>query len=419
MRKIYLKREGIEKRFRRIRVHLIAFRPYAGKSTKYADNKGVTQQRIKRSHKLKLWKSRKEFCLGQILFDWKSSSTCSVATRTCQDALKHETFPFPDIKRALKGFDSGIDGGEVRKGPSPRSCDILPAGKLPPESDAASPRGMQPCSPSGVIAVMPPSKSPTMETAAGQQANVHVGSDENACEKEQQQRAATPIGTAPTTNTNTTATTTHLTNARACPLKFSIAKIWSPINAPAVNAYRRDECESERAELHYPPRLVVNNNAPAPTLTTMTLRSKNMCPSASANTAAAVTAAAVAANTVTNVAAVQQFLMCAAAAAQYAALTAAQQQTLLANPGAAAHLSSFTASLNSFHTQSLRRNLSASGHHLAAAAAAAAAAQVQAQHAHHQALASAHPQLQQSLEKQQQHQQQQHHKIRDGAAYLA
>ncbi|XP_012156833.1 protein sister of odd and bowel isoform X2 [Ceratitis capitata] len=312
---------------------------------------------------------------------------------------------------------------------------------------------MQPCSPSGVIAVMPPSKSPTMETAAGQQANVHVGSDENACEKEQQQRAATPINTTPTTNTNTTATTTHLTNARACPLKFSIAKIMEPdqrASSECITAgedserscspidVASDECESERAEMHLPSTACGQQQCTSANADNYDSAFKKYVPSASANTAAAVTAAAVAANTVTNVAAVQQFvntrhqelmsqypllyyapnqLMCAAAAAQYAALTAAQQQTLLANPGAAAHLSSFTASLNSFHTQSLRRNLSASGHHLAAAAAAAAAAQVQAQHAHHQALASAHPQLQQSLEKQQQHQQQQHHKISDGAAY--
>ncbi|CAD6999287.1 unnamed protein product [Ceratitis capitata] len=226
----------------------------------------------------------------------------------CQDALKHETFvsgqliqAVSDIKRALKGFDSGIDG----------------------RRSAKSPRGMQPCSPSGVIAVMPPSKSPTMETAAGQQANVHVGSDENACEKEQQQRAATPINTTPTTNTNTTATTTHLTNARACPLKFSIAKIMEPdqrASSECITAgedserscspidVASDECESERAEMHLPSTACGQQQCTSANADNYDSAFKKYVPSASANTAAAVTAAAVAANTVTNVAAVQQFV---------------------------------------------------------------------------------------------------------------
>ncbi|XP_053960154.1 fez family zinc finger protein erm [Anastrepha ludens] len=283
-----------------------------------------------------------------------------------------------------------------------------------------SPRGMQPCSPSGVIAVMPPSKSPAMETAAGQQANVHAVSESGTDKQHNvEQHVSSPV-------CNTTTASTNLPNTRACPLKFSIAKIMEP-DQRASNEYvnaqddserscspievASDECESERVELPMHATSQQCTNAE-----NYDSAFKKYVPSSAA--------VAVAASTATNVAAVQQFvnsrhqelmsqypllyyapnqLMCAAAAAQYAALTAAQQQTLLANTGAATHLSNFTASLSSFHTQSLRRNLNASGHHLAAAAAAA---QAQAQHAHHQVLVNAHPQLQQTLEKQQ-------HKLRE------
>ncbi|XP_067626183.1 fez family zinc finger protein erm isoform X1 [Eurosta solidaginis] len=305
-----------------------------------------------------------------------------------------------------------------------------------------SPRGMQPCSPSGIIAVMPPSKSPTMETAAGQQASTRSNSDcDELTSANAEQRAVTPANKHSEDHTNATTVNMSVTNTRACPLKFSIAKIMEPDqranrvggerNAAHEDSERScspievtsDECETERTDIDM--QSCATSQQSNTNAENYDSAFKKYVPAATIDATA---------NAATNAAAVQQFvstrhqelmsqypllyyapnqLMCAAAAAQYAALTAAQQQTLLANTGAAAQLSNFTASLSNFHTQSLRRNLSASGHHLAAAAAAAAAAQAQVQHAHHQALASAHPQLQQSLEKQQQQQQLQYHKMRE------
>ncbi|XP_064535472.1 fez family zinc finger protein erm [Drosophila montana] len=257
-----------------------------------------------------------------------------------------------------------------------------------------SPRGMQPCSPSGVVAMMPPSKSPIMETAA---------SDGNQASSD---------------------------TKRSCPLKFSIAKIMEPDNKQAAptslssvqqqrqqqqqqqnqqqseeHALREEEprnpdtyADSERS---CSPIEVTGDEEPA-AMTAINYDSafKKYVPGSSLGSATVSGSASASAS------AVQQFvstrhqellsqypllyyapnqLMCAAAAAQYAALTA-QQQTL----ASAAHISSFTASLNAtlHHSQTLRRNL---GHPLAAAAAAAAVAQSQQQ----QPLA---PQ-QQSLEK--------------------
>jgi len=67
-----------------------------------------------------------------------------------------------------------------------------------------SPRGMQPCSPAGEVAMMPPSKSPVMESAA---------SDQNPGQQSSQQEEQSA--------------------KRACPLKFSIAKIMEPDHRPS------------------------------------------------------------------------------------------------------------------------------------------------------------------------------------------
>ncbi|XP_061392122.1 fez family zinc finger protein erm [Musca vetustissima] len=287
-----------------------------------------------------------------------------------------------------------------------------------------SPRGMQPCSPSGVLAVtMPPSKSPTMECAAGQKTP-----------EPQMQNAATGSGNNTNTNTpsataaaSTTTSYSSPLSTRNCPLKFSIAKIMEPDqrtqqNTTSVTTIADDERSCSPIE-------VTSDDCESSTNANTTEENydsafKKYVPSSSTSNGNLTSSSAPIVNNVassSSAAAVQQFvstrhqellsqypllyyaapnqLMCAAAAAQYAALTAAQQQSLLAgNPAAtAAHLSSFTASLNSLHSQTLRRQLAAPGtsHHLAAAAAAAAAAQA----VHHQALASAHPQLQQTLEK--------------------
>ncbi|XP_017050024.2 fez family zinc finger protein erm isoform X1 [Drosophila ficusphila] len=242
-----------------------------------------------------------------------------------------------------------------------------------------SPRGMQPCSPAGEVAMMPPSKSPVMESAA---------SEQNPGQQSQQEEQSAK---------------------RACPLKFSIAKIMEPDHKPpsqvappappapssfACNDDEEDEdpeidADSERS---CSPIEVISLDQSEPSVVNYDSAFKKYVPGATSVVAPP-----------SNPSAVQQFvssrhqellsqypllyyapnqLMCAAAAAQYAALTA-QQQSL----ASAAHLSSFTASLNAslHHSQSLRRNL---GHPLAAAAAAAAVAQSQAV-----------PNLQQSLEK--------------------
>lgn len=243
---------------------------------------------------------------------------------------------------------------------------------------------MQPCSPSGVLAVtMPPSKSPTMECAAGQKS--------------------------PEPKTTSSSTSAVPLSTRNCPLKFSIAKIMEP-----------DQRANSSQSVHLDPErscspIEVTSDDCEVIITTPS--------SAADNYDSAFKKYIPASNNATSgpsTAAVQQFvstrhqelltqypllyyaapnqLMCAAAAAQYAALTAAQQQTLLAsNSATAAHLSTFTASLSTLHSQTLRRQLTqpTSSHHLAAAAAAAAAAQA----AHHQALAASHPHLPQSLEK--------------------
>lgn len=242
---------------------------------------------------------------------------------------------------------------------------------------------MQPCSPSGILAVtMPPSKSPTMECAAGQKS--------------------------PEPNTNASSTSTAL-STRNCPLKFSIAKIMEPDQRSQSSQVLHQDAERSCSPIE-----VASDDCDV-TMSTSTSAADNYdsafkkyVPSSSS------------ASVIPSSAAVQQFvstrhqelltqypllyyaapnqLMCAAAAAQYAALTAAQQQNLLAtNTATAAHLSTFTASLSSLHSQTLRRQLVApsTSHHLAAAAAAAAAAQA----AHHQALASTHSQVTQSLEK--------------------
>ncbi|XP_023293782.2 fez family zinc finger protein erm isoform X1 [Lucilia cuprina] len=251
-----------------------------------------------------------------------------------------------------------------------------------------SPRGMQPCSPTGVLAVtMPPSKSPTMECAAGQ--------------KSPEPNSAT---------SSSSATTTTPLSTRNCPLKFSIAKIMEPDQRSHSSQALQQDSERSCSPIEVTSDdCEVIITTPANAADNYDSAFKKYVPSASMATNASSSSAAV-----------QQFvstrhqellsqypllyyaapnqLMCAAAAAQYAALTAAQQQNLLANSSAtAAHLSSFTASLNTLHSQTLRRQLSqpTTSHHLAAAAAAAAAAQA----AHHQALAAAHPQIPQSLEK--------------------
>ncbi|XP_075152112.1 earmuff [Haematobia irritans] len=267
-----------------------------------------------------------------------------------------------------------------------------------------SPRGMQPCSPSGVLAVtMPPSKSPTMECAAAGQKTPEP--------------QALNINSA-INNSMTSSTSSTPLSTRNCPLKFSIAKIMEPdqrsqATSKTNHISMKDEDRScSPIEVTSDDVCESSSNVNANAEDNYDSAFKKYVPSSSSLVAPGSSGSSTSA-------VVQQFvssrhqellsqypllyyaapnqLMCAAAAAQYAALTAAQQQSLLSgNPAAtAAHLSSFTASLNSLHSQTLRRQLAAPGtsHHLAAAAAAAAAA-------HHQAaLASAHPQLQQSLEK--------------------
>ncbi|EDW29362.1 GL18461 [Drosophila persimilis] len=238
-----------------------------------------------------------------------------------------------------------------------------------------SPRGMQPCSPAGVIAMMPPSKSPVMESAA---------SDQSAVGMNQQN----------TTNNGSSDA------KRSCPLKFSIAKIMEPDHKPHQSV--------AVPPVQHPSAILVDEEEEDADVDADSERSCSPIEVISLeqtpHSAAAVnydsafkkyvpgSAGAISSSVSPSASAVQQFvssrhqellsqypllyyapnqLMCAAAAAQYAALTA-QQQTL----ASAAHLSSFTASLNAslHHSQSLRRNL---GHPLAAAAAAAAAVQSQ------------------------------------------
>nr|XP_016946024.1 fez family zinc finger protein erm isoform X2 [Drosophila suzukii] len=240
---------------------------------------------------------------------------------------------------------------------------------------------MQPCSPAGEVAMMPPSKSPVMESAA---------SDQNPGQQSSQQEEQSA--------------------KRACPLKFSIAKIMEPDHRPSQVSHpppipfpTNDDEEDEDPEIDAdserscsPIEVISLDHSPTATVN-YDSAFKKYVPGPCLGATSSVTSPS-------STAAVQQFvstrhqellsqypllyyapnqLMCAAAAAQYAALTA-QQQSL----ASAAHLSSFTASLNAslHHSQSLRRNL---GHPLAAAAAVAAVAQSQA----------AVPNLQQSLEK--------------------
>ncbi|ALC38001.1 erm [Drosophila busckii] len=216
---------------------------------------------------------------------------------------------------------------------------------------------MQPCSPSGVIAMMPPSKSPIMETAASDNSQQTTSSSAEA--------------------------------KRSCPLKFSIAKIMEPDNKLQQQQQPQQQQQQPELELYADSErscspIEVTGDDEEPAVNYDSAFKKYVPGHISATTATTVNPAASSA--------VQQFvrtrhqellsqypllyyapnqLMCAAAAAQYAALTAQQQS--LAN---AAHLSSFTASLNAtlHHSQSLRRNLN---HPLAAAAAAAAAAVAQ------------------------------------------
>ncbi|XP_044316166.1 fez family zinc finger protein erm isoform X2 [Drosophila rhopaloa] len=238
---------------------------------------------------------------------------------------------------------------------------------------------MQPCSPAGEVAMMPPSKSPVMESAA---------SDQNPGQQSQQDEQSAK---------------------RACPLKFSIAKIMEPDHRPSVQVappqpapvsfISNDDDEDEDPEIDAdserscsPIEVISLDQSPVNYDSAFKKYVPGVCSGATSSVSSP-----------SSTAAVQQFvssrhqellsqypllyyapnqLMCAAAAAQYAALTA-QQQSL----ASAAHLSSFTASLNAslHHSQSLRRNL---GHPLAAAAAVAAVAQSQVV-----------PNLQQSLEK--------------------
>ncbi|XP_017130418.1 fez family zinc finger protein erm isoform X1 [Drosophila elegans] len=238
-----------------------------------------------------------------------------------------------------------------------------------------SPRGMQPCSPAGEVAMMPPSKSPVMESAASDQ---NAGQQSGQPSQQDEQSAK-----------------------RACPLKFSIASIMEPDHRPSVQipppqsapvSFMSNEEDDDDEE----PEIDADSERSCSPIEVISLDQspvnydsafKKYVPGNCSSATAAVVA------TPPSTAAVQQFvssrhqellsqypllyyapnqLMCAAAAAQYAALTA-QQQSL----ASAAHLSSFTASLNAslHHSQSLRRNL---GHPLAAAAAVAAVAQSQA-----------------------------------------
>ncbi|XP_032307639.1 fez family zinc finger protein erm isoform X2 [Drosophila ananassae] len=232
---------------------------------------------------------------------------------------------------------------------------------------------MQPCSPAGEVAMMPPSKSPVMESAASDQNPGQAPADQSA--------------------------------KRACPLKFSIAKIMEPDHKPT----QATAVPPPPSQL--PPSLVLqddNEDDEDPEIDADSERSCSPIEVTSLeqspvnyDSAFKKYVPATCGGATNSATAVQQFvntrhqellsqypllyyapnqLMCAAAAAQYAALTA-QQQSLT-------HLSSFTASLNAslHHSQSLRRNL---GHPLAAAAAAAAVAQSQA----------VVPNIQQSLEK--------------------
>lgn len=72
-----------------------------------------------------------------------------------------------------------------------------------------SPRGMQPCSPPGIVAMMPSAKSPTMESAAG---NGNMNTDNPTV-------GNTSISSEPLESIH------HPISQRSCPLKFSIAKI--------------------------------------------------------------------------------------------------------------------------------------------------------------------------------------------------
>ncbi|KAL5281344.1 FEZF2 family protein [Megaselia abdita] len=181
-----------------------------------------------------------------------------------------------------------------------------------------SPRGMQPCSPSGVEAMMPPSKSPIIESSASQQSEQ-----------------------------STTMETLRPMNQRSGPLKFSIAKIMEPDEKTSSAGDFDERLEGERTNASTPETECGDNGNDysafkkyvpnAPTIVTTT---------------------------------VQQFvntrhqellsqypllyypgqLMCAAA--QYAALT---QQPLLNN---SSHLPNFNASINTIQAHSIRRNMS-------------------------------------------------------------
>ncbi|XP_022225520.2 fez family zinc finger protein erm isoform X2 [Drosophila obscura] len=248
---------------------------------------------------------------------------------------------------------------------------------------------MQPCSPAGVIAMMPPSKSPVMESAASEQSTAGGGSHSHS-----------------NSNSNTNNGSSSSEAKRSCPLKFSIAKIMEPDHKPhqavAVPPSMQPSMQPSSIQVDEEEEDADIDADSERSCSPIEVISLEQTPHAAA--AAAInydsafkkyvpgSAGAISSSVSPSASAVQQFvssrhqellsqypllyyapnqLMCAAAAAQYAALTA-QQQTL----ASAAHLSSFTASLNAslHHSQSLRRNL---GHPLAAAAAVAAAAQSQ------------------------------------------
>ncbi|KAI9583909.1 fez family zinc finger protein erm [Glossina fuscipes] len=249
-----------------------------------------------------------------------------------------------------------------------------------------SPRGMQPCSPLGIIAItMPPSKSPIVETATNHKMSLEIFADSNA---------STPVDSKTPNIKHVSATTSTPLSTRNCPLKFSIAKIMEPD--------QRSNGATIDSERSCSPIEVTSDDSEALTL----VNSENYDSAFKKYVPSSSTAA------------VQQFvsarhqelltqypllyyaapnqLMCAAAAAQYAALTAQQQNLLTDTNATVTHLNNFTASLSSLHHQTLRRQLitpSASTHHLAAAAAAAAQA------VHHQTMINSHSQLHHVLEK--------------------
>uniref|UniRef100_T1GP97 C2H2-type domain-containing protein n=1 Tax=Megaselia scalaris TaxID=36166 RepID=T1GP97_MEGSC len=181
-----------------------------------------------------------------------------------------------------------------------------------------SPRGMQPCSPSGVEEMMHPSKSPFMESSSSQQSE----------------------------QSTTSMDTLKPLSQRSGPLKFSIAKIMEPDEKSSVSIC---DLDGERTNASTPETDGGENGNDYSAF-------KKYVP----NSTSVVTTTVQQFVNTRHQELISQYpllyypgqLMCAAA--QYAAIT---QQPLL-NSGS--HIPNFSASINTLQAHSIRRNLSLS-----------------------------------------------------------